>query len=86
MMISELEDGTKDLLISGRAICSLIEMSEEFKEETLALVDALLQVKGLVVFRASPAEKAELVKLVRINRPEITTLAIGDGANDVNMI
>ena len=42
MMISELEDGTKDLLISGRAICSLIEISEEFKEETLALVDALL--------------------------------------------
>lgn len=52
----------------------------------MALVDSLLKVKGLVVFRASPAEKAELVKLVRTNRPEITTLAIGDGANDVNMI
>lgn len=43
-------------------------------------------VKGLVVYRASPAEKAELVKVVRACRPEITTLAIGDGANDVNMI
>lgn len=42
--------------------------------------------KGLVVYRASPSEKAELVKLVRTHRPEITTLSIGDGANDVNMI
>lgn len=50
------------------------------------MVESFLKVKGLVVYRASPAEKAELVKLVRINKPEITTLAIGDGANDVNMI
>ena len=42
--------------------------------------------RGLVVYRASPSEKAELVKLVRQNKPDITTLAIGDGANDVNMI
>lgn len=61
-------------------------MSDKFKDETMALVDSFLKVKGLVVFRASPAEKAELVKLIRKNRPEITTLAIGDGANDVNMI
>jgi len=45
-----------------------------------------MRVKGLVVYRASPSEKAELVKLVRTYRPEITTLSIGDGANDVNMI
>ena len=45
-----------------------------------------MKVKGLVVYRASPSEKAELVKLVRTHRPEITTLSIGDGANDVNMI
>lgn len=49
-------------------------------------VDALLKVRGLVVFRSSPAEKAKLVRLIRTNRPEITTLSIGDGANDVNMI
>lgn len=45
-----------------------------------------MKVQGLVVFRSSPAEKAKLVKLVRKHRPEITTLSIGDGANDVNMI
>ena len=73
-------------MISGKAICSLIEKSEENKAEIKALVDSFLQVKGLVVYRASPAEKAKLVTLVRTNRPEVTTLAIGDGANDVNMI
>lgn len=36
--------------------------------------------------RVSPKQKAEIVKLVRDNNPTLTTLAIGDGANDVNMI
>ena len=56
------------------------------KGATKEAVTGLLAVRGLVVFRASPAEKAKLVQLVRKQRPDITTLAIGDGANDVNMI
>ena len=81
-----MSDGTNDLLISGRAIVSLLELSQEDKSRMRVIVDCLLLVKGLVVYRASPSEKAELVKLVRAYRPDITTLAIGDGANDVNMI
>lgn len=61
-------------------------MGADNKEYQKALVDCMMNVKGLVVYRASPADKANLVKLVRTNRPEITTLAIGDGANDVNML
>ena len=34
----------------------------------------------------SPMQKAEIVKMVRKRNPDKTTLAIGDGANDVNMI
>jgi hypothetical protein len=34
----------------------------------------------------SPKQKAEIVTMVRNNNPSLTTLAIGDGANDVNMI
>ena len=60
--------------------------SSGVKGASKATVDALLAVRGLVVFRASPAEKAKLVQLVRTQKPDITTLAIGDGANDVNMI
>ena len=85
-LINKLTYEDSDLLISGKAICSLIARSNTDKVQIKSLVESFLKVKGLVVYRASPAEKAELVKLVRINKPEITTLAIGDGANDVNMI
>lgn len=36
--------------------------------------------------RASPNQKAKIVKLVKDSDPACVTLAIGDGANDVNMI
>ena len=36
--------------------------------------------------RVSPKQKAEVVYLVKNRDPKKTTLAIGDGANDVNMI
>ena len=38
------------------------------------------------MYRASPADKASLIKAIKKYRPEISTLAIGDGGNDVNMI
>lgn len=34
----------------------------------------------------SPKQKADIVTMVKTRNPELTTLAIGDGANDVNMI
>jgi phospholipid-transporting ATPase len=34
----------------------------------------------------SPAQKAEVVKLIKDDDPKVVTLAIGDGANDVSMI
>ena len=36
--------------------------------------------------RVTPKQKAEIVKLVKKNVPGAITAAIGDGANDVNMI
>ncbi|KAI9910434.1 hypothetical protein PsorP6_010902 [Peronosclerospora sorghi] len=63
--------------------------------ETLELAleecrDLLLKVAekcvAVIACRVSPAQKAQLVRLVRDNKPEIRTLAIGDGANDVSMI
>jgi len=36
--------------------------------------------------RVSPKQKAEVVKMMRAKNPDSVTLAIGDGANDVNMI
>ena len=40
----------------------------------------------MIVFRSSPAQKAEIVTFVKKNIKGAITLAIGDGANDVNMI
>lgn len=40
----------------------------------------------VIACRVSPIQKAELVSLVKKKYPLKKTLAIGDGANDVNMI
>lgn len=40
----------------------------------------------VIACRVSPKQKAEIVQMVWEWHPEKTTLAIGDGANDVNMI
>ncbi len=42
--------------------------------------------KAVIVFRSSPSQKADIVTFVRRNIKKSTTLAIGDGANDVSMI
>nr|CCA14458.1 PREDICTED: hypothetical protein isoform 1 [Albugo laibachii Nc14]CCA21242.1 haloacid dehalogenaselike hydrolase family protein putative [Albugo laibachii Nc14] len=52
------------------------ELLIQFVEKTVAVIAC----------RVSPAQKAQLVRLVRHRNPKVRTLAIGDGANDVSMI
>lgn len=40
----------------------------------------------VIACRVSPKQKADLVNMIKDRYPSKTTLAIGDGANDVNMI
>ena len=40
----------------------------------------------VIACRVSPKQKAEIVHYVKQKYPRATTLSIGDGANDVNMI
>jgi len=49
-------------------------------------VDLCLGANVVLACRVSPKQKAEIVMMMRERNPEKTTLAIGDGANDVNMI
>lgn len=42
--------------------------------------------EAVICCRVSPGQKAEVVKLIKSDDPEMITLAIGDGANDVSMI
>ncbi|KAK5125408.1 hypothetical protein LTR85_000517 [Meristemomyces frigidus] len=43
-------------------------------------------VDSVICCRASPAQKAGIVKAIRARIPDALTLAIGDGANDIAMI
>jgi phospholipid-transporting ATPase len=42
--------------------------------------------EAVICCRVSPAQKADVVKLIKDDDPKLVTLAIGDGANDCSMI
>ena len=49
--------------------------------------DILVKVDSVILYRSSPMQKAIAVNLVKNElKDDMTTLAIGDGFNDVNMI
>lgn len=60
-----------------------VMMDKECKKEMLLFTQLCYSVVGC---RCAPSQKAQLVELVRFNVKGATTLAIGDGANDVAMI
>jgi phospholipid-transporting ATPase len=69
------------LIIEGAQLTNCLHESNRKKFVTLADNAA-----GVICCRVSPAQKAEVVKLVQENMPGKLTLSIGDGANDVAMI
>ena len=50
------------------------------------IAELLLKAESVIVYRSSPLQKAEVVKYMKKFTNGKVTLAIGDGANDVNMI
>lgn len=48
-------------------------------------ITIILSCDAVVCCRVAPKQKAEMVRIVRMKTNKVT-LAIGDGANDVNMI
>jgi phospholipid-transporting ATPase len=90
VQIDELNDKTdpkawkgKDVLIGGQVITELLEAKASGENN---MIDYLMDSEGLVVYRSSPQQKADIVRTVKKARKNAITLAIGDGANDVNMI
>jgi phospholipid-transporting ATPase len=69
------------LIITGDAL--IHAMKKPLSAELMKVCDVC---ESVVCCRVSPKQKAEVVVLVREEKPTATTLAIGDGANDVNMI
>ena len=71
----------KALVISGDAL--LKATHGESVKEILKLTEMC---KVVLACRVSPQQKAQIVGLIRDFKPEVRTLSIGDGANDVSMI
>ena len=60
------------------------QKSEEMKKAVELFQEQLMEADAVVCARSSPKQKAKLVRLVK-SKGKIV-LAIGDGANDVNML
>jgi P-type E1-E2 ATPase len=56
------------------------------KKDLQIFINFISKVKSVIVYRASPAQKAEIVAFIKHNIEGSFTLSIGDGSNDVNMI
>lgn len=70
------------VVIDGHTL-GIVEEDETLK---VLLFDLVARVDSVICCRASPAQKATLVKCIRDQVPSSLTLAIGDGANDIAMI
>ena len=70
------------MIIAGSSLLT-IDGNDELKKTFL---DISNQVDVVLACRDSPKQKADIVRLIRGAHPTKTTLAIGDGANDVAMI
>lgn len=82
-LINQIDITSKfELMISGRVLSQLLTRPEM----TADLNNLLSRANAVLVFRASPAQKADVVHFIRRNNRNKITVSIGDGANDVNMI
>ncbi|CAK7565106.1 MAG: drs2 neo1 protein [Sporothrix epigloea] len=70
------------VVIDGHTL-SVVEAQEGMR---ILFYDLMARVDSVICCRASPSQKATLVKCIRQRVPSSMTLAIGDGANDIAMI
>ncbi|KAK1964950.1 phospholipid-translocating P-type ATPase [Colletotrichum sublineola] len=70
------------VVVDGQTL-SVIEGDEDL---SFLFFDLVVRVDSVICCRASPSQKASLVRRIRRQVPHSLTLAIGDGANDIGMI
>lgn len=78
-----VKQGNKlEIMISGVKLAYILE-----NKDALDLVEKVLsEAAAVIIYRAKPLDKANVVNFIRQRNRGKITLAIGDGANDVNMI
>ena len=86
LRLNSLGDKKVGSVVSGAYLTAIHDMKSTnvilFKE----FLELLMRTDVAVFSRISPRQKQEVVKMVRDYDQKLVTLAIGDGANDVNMI
>lgn len=70
------------MIVAGDTLL-VIQNEESLMKE---FVELCSNANVVLACRVSPKQKAEVVRMMRAKEPNKSTLAIGDGANDVNMI
>jgi phospholipid-translocating ATPase len=87
-MASTLLDITKGAIPHSVIVVDGATLAEIEANETLSMLffDLVVVSDSVICCRASPSQKASLVKKIRTKVNGSLTLAIGDGANDIAMI
>lgn len=73
---------TYGLVLTGHSLIDILN-SNELKTKIMRIAE---HCESVVCCRVSPSQKKDVVNLVKEAKPHVSTLAIGDGANDVSMI
>ena len=84
-VLADVDRGTAPhtvVVIDGHTLAA-VEADEETK---ILFFHLVARVDSVICCRASPSQKATLVKCIRATVRKSMTLAIGDGANDIAMI
>ena len=79
-MTTQIRDNA--VIVDGDTLTA-ITSDDDLKKD---FIDLCQGANVVLACRVSPKQKAEIVLMMRERNPENITLAIGDGANDVNMI
>ena len=73
----------KQAIVVAGASLTIIDGDDVLREIFLEASD---NADVVLACRVSPKQKADIVNMIKKRFPSKVTLAIGDGANDVNMI
>lgn len=69
-------------MINGASLNIILE-DNKISEK---IYEVFSMTSSIIIYRSSPDDKAQTIKFIMRKCPDSFTLAIGDGANDVNMI
>lgn len=81
-----IDTANLSLIITGPAMEKMNEDPRQAQHYAVQFMNVASVCKAVIACRVSPAQKQSIVEFVRKANSKVVTLAIGDGANDVNMI